>query len=143
MVFNQAIDSSTFIVGDLTQSGTATGLTWNIINSGDDTNFTLQATAVGTDGTVIPSLALNTVQTAEGGNNSASSSTDNSVTYANLSVTVDQKVAQADPTGELPIEFDIVFNQAIDNSTFIAGDITQGGTAYWNHLEYCQFWRRY
>jgi hypothetical protein len=114
----------------LPKNGTATGITWNIINSGDDINFTLQATAITGEGTVIPSLAAATVQTSFAADNTASTSTDNSVTYEmKYTVTVNQKGAQADPTSSLPIEFDVVFGQAIDNASFTTADITQNGTA--------------
>ena len=130
VVFSEAIDASTFVVGDVTQNGTATGVTWNIINSGDDTNFTLQATAVTGEGTIIPSLALSTVQTSYSSNNTASTSTDNSVFYrTSFDVTIDQKGAQADPTASFNIEYDVVFSEAIDASTFVVGDVTQNGTA--------------
>ena len=129
VVFNLPIDNSTFIVSDITHSGTATGVTWNIVNSGDDTNFTIQATAVGVAGTLIPSLGANVVNTPSAALNQASTSVDNTVTFLPLSVTVEQKVAQSDPTSVVPIEFDVVFDQAIDNTTFTTADITDSGTA--------------
>lgn len=130
VVFSEAIDNTTFTTADITQSGTATGITWNIINSGDDINFTLQATAVTTSGTVIPTIATTLVSTTDGATNNASTATDNSVTYAaSFDLTINQKGAQADPTSSLPIEFDVVFTEAIDNTTFTTADITQNGTA--------------
>ena len=111
VVFTEAIDNTTFVVGDISQGGTATGITWNLINSGDDINFTLQATAIVGAGTVIPSLNAAVVQTSEGADNTASTSVDNSVTFDSLDVTIDQKVAKSDPANVLPIEFDIVFDR--------------------------------
>ncbi|MCO4754398.1 MAG: hypothetical protein KC478_07935, partial [Bacteriovoracaceae bacterium] len=130
VVFEEAINAATFTTADITQNGTATGLTWSIVNSGDDTNFTLQATAITVDGTVVPSIALNLVQTSYGANNSASTATDNSVSYVPpFSVTVNQKGAQADPTSSYNVEFDVVFSVAINAATFTTADITQNGTA--------------
>jgi hypothetical protein len=130
VVFTRVITAASFTTADITQGGTASGITWNIINSGDDMNFTLQATAVTTEGTVIPSLAALTVQDTIGGNNNTSTSTDNDVTYkTTFDVAIDQKGAQADPTGVLPIEFDVVFTDPITAASFTTADITQNGTA--------------
>lgn len=130
VVFSEAINPATFKIGDITQNGTATVVVWNIVHVSGNTNFTIQATGLTTEGTIIPSLAADTVQTASAKNNNASTSTDNSVTFrTNFYVTVDQTVAQADPTAALPIEFDVVFDQEIDPSTFTDVDITQNGTA--------------
>jgi hypothetical protein len=68
-------------VSDITQTGTATGITWSITDSGDHKNFTLQATAVVGAGTLIPSIAAGTVTDPAGNNNTVSTSTDNTVTY--------------------------------------------------------------
>lgn len=81
VVFTEAIDPATFTLADITQNGTATGIVWNIINSGDNINFILQATAITVAGTIIPSVAENLISTAGGSSNNASTSTDNSVTF--------------------------------------------------------------
>jgi hypothetical protein len=82
VVFSEAIDTDTFTDSDITQNGTAGGVIWNIVNDGDDTNFTLQATVVSSDGTLIPSINAGLVDNADNSvQNSASTSTDNSVTY--------------------------------------------------------------
>jgi hypothetical protein len=139
VVFSEAIDVSTFVIGDIIQSGTATGLTWNIIDSGDQTNFTLQVTAGGVSGTIIPSLVFDTVNTVALGKNNASSSIDNSVTlFFKVYTFINQKVAQLDPAAILPVEFDVVFSEAIDPTTFITADITQLGAAtgvVWNIID--------
>ena len=79
--FSEPIIASIFTTADITQSGTATGITWSIINLGDDQNFTLRATAVTGAGTLIPSIAENRVTDIVGNNNLASTSTDNEVRY--------------------------------------------------------------
>lgn len=81
VAFSEPIIASIFTTSDITQSGTATGITWSITNSGDDQNFTLSAVAITEKGTVIPSIAANRVTDMVGNNNKASTSTDNSVTY--------------------------------------------------------------
>jgi hypothetical protein len=81
VVFSEAIIASTFPPSDITQNGTATGITWSITNSGDNQNFILSATAVTGYGTLIPSIAANRVTDLVGNNNLASTSTDNTVNY--------------------------------------------------------------
>ncbi|OQY30813.1 MAG: hypothetical protein B6I38_06815 [Anaerolineaceae bacterium 4572_5.1] len=81
VVFSEPIISSIFTTSDITQSGSATGITWSITNSGDDQNFTLSATSVTGTGTLIPSIAANRVTDIIGNDNLASTSTDNTVSY--------------------------------------------------------------
>ena len=61
IIFEEAIDPLTFTTADITQDGTATGITWNLINSGDNTNYTLQATTITGDGTLMPSISTITI----------------------------------------------------------------------------------
>ena len=63
--FSRPINPATFTTGDITQNGTATGVTWNITNSGDNRLFTLTATA-GSAGTYIPSVSQGLVQDVSG-----------------------------------------------------------------------------
>jgi len=81
IVFSEPILTSIFTTSDITQNGTASGITWSITNSGDNKTFTLSATAVTNRGTLIPSIAANRVTDLVGNNNLASTSTDNSVNY--------------------------------------------------------------
>ncbi|WP_347358004.1 Calx-beta domain-containing protein [Bdellovibrio sp.] len=119
-----------FAVADITQSGTATGITWNLTTS-DNITWSLKATAITGAGTLIPSIGANKLTDVAGNNNTASTSTDNQISYETTkpSLTINQKAGQADPTNTLPTEFTIVFTEAINPSSFIAADITQGGTA--------------
>ena len=82
VVFSEAIDPATFTTSDITHSGSATGITWTIINSGDNRNFTLRATIVTGAGTLIPSIPANAVMDPAGNGNTASTSSDKSVDYA-------------------------------------------------------------
>lgn len=129
--FDRVITAATFTTADVTQNGSATGVSWNIINLGNNRDFTLQATA-GSDGTYIPSLNAGVVTDPWANNNNASTSNDNSVTLntgASLSVTVEQKTGQADPVNSTNVEFDVVFSSAIDTGSFTTADITQSGSA--------------
>jgi hypothetical protein len=80
VVFSRAVGSSSFTTADIVQNGTATGVTWSL-SSTDNITWTLAATAVGASGTVIPSIAANSVTDTFGNNNAASTSSDNTVTY--------------------------------------------------------------
>lgn len=86
VTFNEAIETSSFTAADISQSGTASNVTWNIENSGDDTTFTIKAIAAdevefsGTSYTFIPSINSSNVTDKAGNNNNASTSSDNSVT---------------------------------------------------------------
>ena len=82
VVFSEPIDPGSFTASDITQSGTASGITWTIVDSGDHINFTLRATAITGGGTVVPSIAANAVTDLAANGNTASTSTDNSVSYA-------------------------------------------------------------
>src|SRR5437762_9520424 len=66
---------------------------------------------------------------AAGNGNTASTSTDNSVTFDNSAptVTIDQAAGQADPTGASPINFTVVFSQPV--SGFTGAHVTIAGTA--------------
>ena len=130
IVFSEEIDPATFTTADIDQGGTAVVDSWTITDSGDSTTFTLAATTISQAGTIIPSLASSVVQNAGGSNNNASTSTDNTVTFVDsFNVSINQKSGQADPTNSFPVEFDVVFERAIDDATFTVADITQNGTA--------------
>ena len=79
VVFSEAINPATFSTADITQGGTASGITWTLTASGGNT-WDLSA-VLSTSGTVIPSIAASQVQDLAGNPNTASSSTDNSVMY--------------------------------------------------------------
>ncbi len=83
----KALDPNTFTIEDIKQNGTATGINW-VLNSTDNINWTLQATSLATNGTVIPSIDAGKVADLVGNLNEASKSTDNSVNYDNTAPTV-------------------------------------------------------
>ncbi|MBI2061726.1 MAG: hypothetical protein HYT87_18450, partial [Nitrospirae bacterium] len=67
---------------DLTWSGTATGITASV--SGSGATYTINVTAVTGNGTLIPDIGVGLALDAAGNGNTASSSTDNTVTYDNV-----------------------------------------------------------
>jgi hypothetical protein len=81
ILFSEPIATTTFTLADITLSGTASGVTWTLTDSGDHRTFSLAATAVTIGGTLVPSLSANRVTDVAGNLNLASTSTDNSVSF--------------------------------------------------------------
>ncbi len=132
VAFSQPINVSTFTASDITQNGTAPGVTWSITDSGNHMNFTLSATTLTGNGTIIPSIAAGTVTDSDGYGNAASTSVDNTVTYNDTTpptVTINKALTQASPTSVLPINFSVAFFEPINTGTFTVDDINQTGTA--------------
>ena len=136
--FSEAIDASTFTTADIRQTGTATGVTWIIVNSGDNRNFVLTATVSGA-GILIPVIDANRVRDLAGNDNNAYAAgacgapePNNCVTFTDITpptVTINQAAGQLDPTSALPINFAVQFSEPINAATFTTSDITQNGTA--------------
>ena len=144
--FSEAIDVSTFTTADIRQSGTATGITWSIANSGDNRNFVLTALSSGA-GILAPTIDASRLRDLAGNDNNAFPSfvcpivpvpNDNCVTFTDAiqpTVTISQTSTQLDPTSALPINFNVQFSEPINTATFTTADITQNGTAtgtVWN-----------
>lgn len=138
--FSEAIDVSTFTTADIRQSGTATGITWSIANSGDNRNFVLTALSSGA-GILAPTIDASRLRDLAGNDNNAFPSVvcpivpapnDNCVTFTDTvqpTVTINQTSTQLDPTSALPINFTVQFSEPINTATFTTADITQNGTA--------------
>ena len=125
VVFSESV--SDFTAADVTVGGTATHGAASVTGSG--TTYTVSV-PVSSAGTVTASLAAGVAHDAVGNASSASTSTDNSVTFtvaAPLTVTVNQAVGQADPTATSPVSFTVVFSSTV--SDFTSADVTVGGTA--------------
>ena len=132
VVFDEPIDEATFTNADVSVGGTATtgAVTVTEIAPNDDTTFEVSI-VVTADGTVIPTIPAGGIEDLAGNTNTASTSTDNSVTVdiSKPDVTVDQAGGQADPTNASPVAFTIVFNEPINEATFTNVDVSVGGTA--------------
>ncbi len=117
---------------DVTLSGTAGADTVNIteIAPNDGTTYNVAVSGMTGDGTVIANVPSNAVQDTAGNNNAASTSTDNSVLYdiAPPTVTINQAGGQVDPTNASPINFTVVFSEAVTDFDD-ASDVTLSGTA--------------
>jgi hypothetical protein len=124
VVFSASV--SNFITGDVTLTGTA-GATTAIV-TGSGTTYNVAVSGMTSSGTVIASIAAG-VASASGTLNTASTSTDNTVTYdiTRPTMTINQAAGQTDPTGTSPINFTVVFSETVTG--FATGDVTLGGTA--------------
>ncbi|MFZ1452364.1 MAG: M36 family metallopeptidase, partial [Ferruginibacter sp.] len=125
VVFDQAVTG--FATGDVVLTGTAGATLATVTGSG--ANYTVAVTGMTSSGTVIATIPAGVCQNAAAQTNLASTSTDNTVTYNMVppTVTINQAAAQADPTGTSPINFTVVFDQAVTG--FTTGDVTLTGTA--------------
>ena len=123
-VFSEPVTG--FTGSDVAVGGTATG-TKTVTVTGGPTTFTLTVAGMTRSGTVVPSIAAGRLTDAVGNLNTASTSTDNSVQVNLRTVTINRATTQADPTNRSPIEFTVVFSNAVTG--FTSADVTLGGTA--------------
>src|SRR5204863_106872 len=125
-VFSEPV--SGFSGAGVTISGTAGGAKTVTVSGGPST-YTVAVSGMSTDGTVIASIAVGVAQDAAGNLNTASTSTDNSVTFdaTRPAVTINQAAGQADPTSGSPINFSAVFSEPV--SGFTGAAVTISGSA--------------
>src|SRR5207253_498910 len=92
-----------FATGDVTLCGTA-GATTAIV-TGNGTTYNVAVSGMTGDGTVTATIAAGVAHDAAGTPNTASTSSDNAVTYDTTgpSVTINQAAGQADPTSMTPL----------------------------------------
>jgi hypothetical protein len=126
VTFNSTVGD--FASGDVTITGTAGG-TKTATVTGGPTAFNVEINGMTTAGTVIVTLAAGVATDASGNTNTASTSTDNTVTWSPgaPTVTINQATGQADPTATSPINFTVVFSAAVTG--FTGSDVTITGTA--------------
>ena len=129
--FSEAVTGLTgadFVVG-----GTAGG-TKTVTVTGSGTTYTASVAGMTTPGTVTLTLpAGRATSTATGGQNAASTSTDNTVEWfpPAPTVTVEQDPAQADPAASGPIVFDVQFSEPVTGLTI--ADFDHTGFHGWRH----------
>ncbi|MEY2494848.1 MAG: large repetitive protein [Verrucomicrobiota bacterium] len=125
VVFSEAVTG--FGSGGVTLSGTAGAI--NKVVTGSGTTYNVAVSGMTSQGTVIATVAAGSAADTAGNTNTASTSTDNTVTYDNVqpSVTINQASGQSDPTNASPINFTVVFSEAVTG--FGSGSVTLSGTA--------------
>jgi hypothetical protein len=125
VVFSETVTD--FATGDVTITGAGTG---TATVTGSDKTYNVAVSGMAGTGTVTASLAAGVAHDAAGNGNAASTFTDNTVNYTITlpTVTINQAVAQADPTMDTPVNFTVVFSKSVAN--FATGDVTfEGSTA--------------
>jgi hypothetical protein len=128
-IFNEPVIG--FTGSDVTINGTAGG-TKTVAVTGGPSVFTVAVSGMTSSGTVIATIPAGRATDAAGNGNTASTSTDNTVTFAPAdttapTVTINQAAGQADPTSTTPITFTAVFSEPV--SGFTGSDVTINGTA--------------
>jgi hypothetical protein len=117
-----------FTADDVTIAGSAGG-TRTVTVTGGPSAYAVAVRGMST-GTVIATIAAGRAHDTAGNPSTASSSTDNSVTFdADApAVTIDQAASQSDPTSTSPIVFIATFTEPV--SDFTAADIMISGTRW-------------
>jgi len=119
--------------------GTATGLVADVTPV-DANSYVVAVSGMSTNGLVVAGVGAGAATDAAGNSSTASTSTDDDVTWTTggdvtpPSVTVEQKAGQADPTSASPIRFTVDFSEQVTG--FTSGDVNlsastagTGGTA--------------
>ena len=122
VTFSEAVTG--FVTGDVDLSaGTAPGTLTGTVTGGP-TIYNVAVSGMTGDGTVIASIAASKAQDLAGNDNTASTSTDDTVTYDATAptVTINQAGVQVDPTNTSPINFTVTFSEAVTG--FVTGDVT-------------------
>jgi len=125
VVFSQPV--SDFATGDVTLAGTAGATTATVTGSG--TTYNVAVSGMTQSGAVTASINAGAAHDSGGNANTASTSTDNVISYDTTSptVTINQAAGQSDPTSSSPINFAVVFSEPV--SGFATADVVLGGTA--------------
>jgi surface protein len=114
--FSTEITPATFTTSDLSNAGSASGLTWTISNSGDNKKFFVSVTAATVDGTIIPRLNSNLVTNTLVGNNT--STTGGQVTLDRIApeiVSILRKNGAPENTDDSSLEFRVTFSEPVEN----------------------------
>ena len=117
---------------DLSASTAGGALVANVTGSG--ATYTVEVTGMTTGGTVVAAIPAGAADDENGRPTPASTSIDNTVTWAPpqlTSVTINQGALQSDPTSASPIVFDVVFSRSVtlfDSSDIDLSASTAGGT---------------
>ncbi|MGZ7018435.1 MAG: Ig-like domain-containing protein, partial [Acidimicrobiia bacterium] len=125
VTFSEAVTG--FDNTDLTPAGTAPG-TRSFVVTGGPTTYNVAVSGLTGSGTSTVTVAANRAQDLVGNNNTASTSTDNSVTYdvTSPTVTINQGASQADPTKTSPVVFTVTFSEAV--AGFTSADVSFTGS---------------
>jgi hypothetical protein len=126
VVFSESVTG--FNNADVTIGGTAGG-TKTAVVTGSGATYNVAVSGMTTSGTVTVGVIAGAAADPAGNASTASTSTDNTVTWdiAPVTVTINQAAGQADPTDVSPVNFTVVFSEPVSN--FTSGDVTLGGAS--------------
>ncbi len=127
VVFSEPV--ADFTGEDVSLSGSA-GATTAVVTGGG-TTYSVAVSGMTNGGSVTASINAGMAHNSSGEPNEPSASSDNTVTFqtsaAGPTVTIDQAFGQADPTSSTPINFSVVFSEAVTD--FTSEDVSLSGTA--------------
>jgi subtilisin-like proprotein convertase family protein len=126
VVFSEAVTG--FDATDVSLAGSTVGGTLLKSVSGTGTTYTVSVTGMTGTGSVVATVPAGAAVDAVSHPNSASTSTDNVVTFNTIvpTVTINQAGGQADPTNVASIVFNVVFSEAMNG--FATGDVSFAGS---------------
>jgi hypothetical protein len=126
VVFSEAV--SGFTAADIAFAGSTVGGTLSAAVTGGPSTYNVAVTGMTTSGTVVASIAAGAVTDSVGNPNTASTSTDNSVTYTDAppTVTINQAAGQPDPTSNGSIAFTVTFSEPVTG--FAASGVSFAGS---------------
>jgi len=125
VVFSEAVTD--FDETDIDISGTANPQSINVTGSG--TTYTIELSNVSANGNIVVQIPLGSAHNSVGNPNLSSTSTDNSVTYTGLDLSVEINLANNQPamSNASEVHFLVEFTESV--SDFINSDVTLSGTA--------------
>ena len=126
VVFDEAVTG--FTGTDVSFAGSTAPGTLVANVTGGPATYNVAVTGMTGAGTVVASVPAGRTSDAVGSPNLASTSTDNAVTFDNVAptVTIDQAIAQTDPTSAAPILFTATFSEPITG--FTGTDVSFAGS---------------
>ncbi len=113
--FEEPIDVSSFTAADISLSGTA-GATTKVISQiapDDGTTFNIEVSGMTGNGTIIATIAEGKVLDTAGNTNSASTSTDNIITYEISGPVITVSTLNTKYTSKGPATFTVTFNEEV------------------------------
>ena len=126
VVFSEPV--SGFAASDVSLAGSTVGGTLAASVSGSGASYTVSVTGMTGFGIVRASIVAGAAQDGAGNSSAASTSSDNTVSFDNVAptVTINQAPGQADPASGTPINFAVVFSEAVTG--FTGSDVSFAGS---------------
>jgi hypothetical protein len=125
-----------FNAADVSLVGSTANVSFaSVLVTGSGTTYNVAVGNVTSNGDLVRASVLSQAASDAAGNQStASTSTDNTITVDNVSptVTVNQAASQTDPTTSTPVNFTVVFSEAV------TGFVDKYHGSYYQH-----YWKRF